>query len=117
MPEAPADPGIRVILVTAPDADSAARLARAANRVFGRSGPVLDGRYHARVLRTPSEVRNALAYVLLNVRKHFRQRRGIAPPVQMDEASSGRWFDGWRGRPRSATYRMAFAISPPTTAS
>jgi len=80
-----------------------ARLARAVNRVFGRSGPVLDGLYHLRLLRTPTEVRNALAYVLLNVRKHWRQRRGMAPPVRLDEASSGRWFDGWKGRPRAPT--------------
>jgi len=40
-----------------------ARLARAANRVFGRSGPVVLGRYHVRALRTPREVRNALACV------------------------------------------------------
>ena len=77
-----------------------ARLARCVNRVFERSGPVLDGRYHSRVLKTPTEVRNALAYVLLNVRKHFRQRRDIAPPVRLDEASSGRWFGGWKVRPR-----------------
>jgi REP element-mobilizing transposase RayT len=38
-----------------------ARLARAVNRVFGRIGPVLDGRYHHRLLRTPREVRRALA--------------------------------------------------------
>ena len=38
-----------------------ARLARAVNRVFRRSGPVLDGRYHLHVLRSPREVRNALA--------------------------------------------------------
>ena len=75
------------------------RLARAVNRVFHRSGPVLDGRYHLRLLKTPREVRNALAYVLLNVRKHFSQRRGAAPPVRLDEASSGRWFDGWRIEP------------------
>ena len=73
-----------------------ARLARAVNRVFGRTGPVLDGRYHLRVLKTPKEVRNALAYVLLNVRKHFRERKGFAPPVRLDEASSGRWFAGWQ---------------------
>ncbi len=73
----------------------AARLARAANQVFGRSGPVLHGRYHLRVLRSPREVRNALAYVLLNARKHWRQRHGAAPPVRLDEASSARWFDGW----------------------
>lgn len=74
----------------------AARFARAVNRSLGRAGAVLDGRYHARVLRTPREVRNALAYVLLNARKHWRQRRGAPPPVRVDEASSGRWFDGWR---------------------
>src|SRR2546425_12240207 len=45
----------------------ASRFARAVNRIFGRTGPVLFGRYHLRVLRTPREVRNALAYVLLNV--------------------------------------------------
>jgi len=40
-----------------------ARLARAVNRVGRRSGPVLDGRYHHRSLRSPREVRRALAYV------------------------------------------------------
>jgi REP element-mobilizing transposase RayT len=74
-----------------------ARLARAVNRVFSRSGPVLDGRFHHRVLRTPREVRNALAYVLLNARRHFaKARAGRRPPVRLDVASSGRWFDGWK---------------------
>ena len=73
----------------------AARLARAANRVFGRSGRVLAGRYHLRVLETAREVRNVIAYVLLNVRKHWSQRHGQAPPVWLDAPSSGRWFDGW----------------------
>jgi REP element-mobilizing transposase RayT len=75
----------------------AARLARAVNRVFARSGPVLDGRFHHRVLRTPREVRNALAYVLLNARRHFAKRSGgRRPPVRLDAASSARWFDGWK---------------------
>ena len=73
----------------------ACRLARAANRVFGRSGPVMDGRYHLRVLGSPCEVRNAIAYVLCNARKHWRERWGQAPPVGIDAASSGRWFGGW----------------------
>jgi REP element-mobilizing transposase RayT len=77
----------------------AARVARGVHRAFGRTGPVLHGRYHLRILRTPREVRNALAYVLLNVRKHFKQRRGFAPGVRLDEASSGRWFDGWGTEP------------------
>ena len=79
----------------------AARLARAVNRVFQRKGRVLYGRYHLRVLRTPREVRRALAYVLLNARKHWRQRMGAAPPLRLDEASSAAWFDGWRRTPRA----------------
>jgi REP element-mobilizing transposase RayT len=77
----------------------AARLARAVNRVCGRRGPVLDGRYHSRLLRTPREVRRALAYVLLNARRHLQKRRrkaSFAPRVLLDPASSARWFDGWR---------------------
>ncbi len=76
----------------------AARLARAVNRVFGRSGPVLDGRFHHRLLRTPREVRNALAYVLLNARRHLAKLRGVAKAARahLDGASSSRWFDGWR---------------------
>ena len=55
----------------------AARLARAVNRVFDRRGAVLDGRYHHRALGTPREVRAALAYVLLNARKHAGQRAPV----------------------------------------
>jgi REP element-mobilizing transposase RayT len=75
----------------------AIRFARAVNRVFARLGPVLHGRYALRILATQREVRHALAYVLLNVRKHWFERYGVAPPVRLDEASSGRWFDGWSG--------------------
>jgi hypothetical protein len=73
------------------------RLARAVNRVHGRRGPVVDGRFHHRVLATPREVRSALAYVLLNSRKHA-VARGADPGAWasgLDPASSGRWFDGW----------------------
>ena len=79
------------------------RLARAVNRVFGRTGPALSGRYHVRTLRTPREVRNAIAYVLLNARKHWRERHGSVPPIRLDEASSGRWFEGWKRKPRGPT--------------
>ncbi len=78
-----------------------ARIGRCANRVFGRRGPVLDGRYHHRVLRTPREVRRALAYLLLNARHHFYERhRRLPPDSRPDAASSAPWFDGWsRSRP------------------
>ncbi len=74
----------------------ASRLARAVNRVFSRTGRVLADRYHARVLKTPREVRNALAYVLLNARRHAGRRAKKVGKV--DPASSGRWFGGWKRR-------------------
>jgi hypothetical protein len=75
----------------------AARLARCVNRVFGRAGRVLAERCHVHVLRTPREVRNAIAYVLLNARRHFAKRFDRAPGnALVDPASSGRWFSGWR---------------------
>jgi hypothetical protein len=75
-----------------------ARLARAVNRIFARRGPVLADRFHLHVLRTPREVRNAIAYVLLNARRQLA-KLGRKPPsvAQIDPASSGRWFTGWRG--------------------
>ena len=81
----------------------AARFALAINRALRRSGPVLKERYHLRVLRTPREIRNVLAYVLLNARRHVVQRlqkrgRRVQPAsiAELDPASSARWFDGWR---------------------
>jgi REP element-mobilizing transposase RayT len=92
-----------------------ARVARAVNRVFGRTGAVLRGRYHVRALRTPREVRNALAYVLLNVRKHWKQRHGTAPPVRIDNASSGAWFDGWSRGFQPSSSRESPPVAQPRT--
>jgi hypothetical protein len=81
----------------------AARFARGVNRVFRRAGRVLGDRCHVHVLRTPREVRNAIAYVLLNARRHLA-KQGRRPPAiaRVDPASSGRWFSGWlRGAPPS----------------
>jgi hypothetical protein len=69
----------------------AVRVAKAVNRARGHHGRVWADRYHARLLRTPREVRNALVYVLNNVRKHLARVRGVDP------CSSARWFDGWKG--------------------
>jgi hypothetical protein len=71
----------------------AIRLAKAINRALGRHGRVWSDRYHARALRTPREVRNALVYVLNNARKHLRAMRGL------DTCSSAPWFDGWSAAP------------------
>ena len=72
------------------------RLARAVNRVVGRTGSVLEDRYHHRLLATPRQVRNALRYVLLNARHHAAAAgRKISNALRLDPASSARWFDGW----------------------
>jgi len=68
------------------------RLARAVNRATGRSGRVLDDRYHTRALRTPREVRFALAYVLFNFKKHQ-----VRVPTRLDPCSSVAWCDGVHG--------------------
>jgi REP element-mobilizing transposase RayT len=77
-----------------------ARIARAVRRVFGGRGPVVLERFHQRVVRTPREVRHALAYVLLNARKHAAalglEVRKLSTAV--DAASSGRWFTHWTRR-------------------
>ena len=73
------------------------RLARAINRVAGRTGKVFDDRYQVEVLRTPRQVRNALAYVLNNLR-HHEEQIGFEPYARdaVDELSSAPWFVGWR---------------------
>jgi REP element-mobilizing transposase RayT len=48
------------------------RLARGLNTLMGRRGRVLADRYHAHILRTPSEVRGAVDYVRRNHAKHAR---------------------------------------------
>jgi len=81
------------------------RVAKALNREWDRRGKVLADRYHARVLRTPREVRNALVYVLQNARKHGARILGI------DAFSSGVWFEGWSDRVARAARPIASAGS------
>jgi REP element-mobilizing transposase RayT len=50
------------------------RVARGLNAMMGRSGPVFPDRYHAHVLRTPAEVRNAVRYVEGNFESHAVRR-------------------------------------------
>jgi REP element-mobilizing transposase RayT len=89
-----------------------ARLARAVNRVFARRGPVLLDRYHRHVLRTPLEVRNALAYVLLNARRHLAKLgRKLTSIAAIDPASSGRWFDGWTHLASPPSFRDPPAVA------
>jgi REP element-mobilizing transposase RayT len=65
------------------------RLARAYNRRQRRRGTVWSGRYHARELTSPRQVRRVLVYVLQNWRKARPWERAL------DDKSSAAWFSGW----------------------
>jgi REP element-mobilizing transposase RayT len=120
------------LLVEADDKDAlgrgmkalASRFARAVNRTLGRTGKVLAERYHLKVLKSPRQVRNALAYVLLNARRHAAKRiarlraqgktvKPLSPSSLLDAFSSARWFDGWRSDVR--VDRSLPAVAPPRT--
>lgn len=93
--------------------------AKRLNMILRRRGKVFRERYHVHVLRTPSEVKNALRYVLTNEYKHLEKTRrrgsrgaaksgkhGFSGRVQLDRYSSalrvddGIWSallgQGWR---------------------
>ncbi|MBV8761430.1 MAG: transposase [Deltaproteobacteria bacterium] len=69
------------------------RVARRINALLGRTGALFAGRYHARALKTPREVRNALRYVLLNRKHHAAEQRFTR--TWIDSCSSAAWFTGW----------------------
>lgn len=79
------------------------RLARSVNRMMRRPrGRVLGDRYHARVLSTPREVKNAIKYVLFNHEHHVPSRDAKAPPL-LDRFSSAPYFMGYAGSVRRPT--------------
>jgi len=75
--------------------------AKRLNKMMGRRGAVFADRYHSRPLRTPTEVRAALVYVLNNFRKHARY--GTPAPDALDPFSSAFAFGGWRAPPPPPT--------------
>jgi REP-associated tyrosine transposase len=78
-------------------------LARRLNRHWGRRGQVFEDRYHAEVITTPTQCRNALLYVLHNARKHGSRR--TCP----DPFSTAPWFD-FTDRPNTRLDRKPAAI-------
>ncbi len=64
------------------------RIARALNTMMSRHGAVFADRFHARVLRTPTEVAHARSYVLGNFAHHAAQRGVKLPKDCRDPYSS-----------------------------
>lgn len=48
------------------------RVARSLNRLMQRRGRVLGDRYHARLLRSPEEVKRVVSYLRGNAQRHYR---------------------------------------------
>jgi len=61
-----------------------------------RRGQVVSDRYHAQVLGSPRQVRNAIAYVVNNWRRHGEHTKGVARTWLLDPFSSGCNFGGWK---------------------
>ena len=64
------------------------RIARGLNQMMGRRGRVFADRYHARALRTPAELRNAISTIGQNARKHAAERGERLPQGWVDPYSS-----------------------------
>lgn len=73
-----------------------------------RKGRVFADRYHSRILKTPRETRNAVAYVINNWRRHQEDRATFAERWKCDPYSNGWQFDGWKEREDKW-----FAFKPP----
>lgn len=106
------------------------RIARALNRVMRRRGKVFEDHYHAVLLRSPTQLVNAIGYVLGNHEHHYGPAQGDDPysSLACDRtallASPRTWLirKGW-GRVRMKSVwakawmdRWLRAIDPPSAA-
>ena len=62
----------------------------------GRKGTVFADRYHSHILKSPTQTRNSIAYVILNGRRHGEDRGHPRPELWKDPCSSAPQFRGWR---------------------
>src|SRR2546423_247970 len=82
----------------------AIRIAMRLNHLLRRKGRVFTERYHAVPLTSPRQVRHALAYVLLQERRHAVSRHR-ALTTTLDRCSSAPGFDGFKKvRPRAGPW-------------
>ena len=83
--------------VRAFESSAAQRLNHAISIATGarRTGKVFADRYHARLITSPTQARNTIAYVLNNFRRHGYDRGMETMFWDVDYYSSGPSFDGW----------------------
>jgi putative transposase len=93
----------------------AIRVAKSVNRALARKGKVFGDRYHSRSLESPRDVRNAVVYVLNNVRKHDAGRLvpRSYPKRWLDTGcTSARHFHGWDGIAHLAPGEASEVVAP-----
>jgi putative transposase len=87
--------------------------AKRLNREVGRArGEVFAFRYHATAVTSPTQARNALAYILNNWRHH---RADAGAPWRIDPFSSAWQFGGWSRPHGYDAPREPLPVVPPTT--
>jgi putative transposase len=92
------------------------RVARALNRLLDRSGRVFADHYHSHLLRSPTELVNAIKYVLGNAARHYAEAgadacsSGVAEALELLVLPTG-WLlrEGWR-RARSRVVPSLFRV-------
>lgn len=78
------------------------RIARAVNKLTGRRGRVIGDTYHARGLRTKTEVRHAIHYVLNNHQRHSGRKlaldsyTSLAQPAVVVRPRTWLLLNAWR---------------------
>ncbi len=97
--------GVRALLI---------RIAKRINRMMGASGPRFVDRYHEQRLGSPTQVRNALRYVIRNHALHLT-RLGKTPSTEADEFSSAVRSE-LASKPKSWLLRVAMQRAGPTVA-
>lgn len=76
------------------------RLTRGINEVTTRRGRLWQDRYHRSDITSPTQMKETLAYVLFNHRRHAEPPndapgRSDAAPLALDPCSSAPWFSDW----------------------
>jgi REP element-mobilizing transposase RayT len=77
-------------------------MARNINTVLGdgkfrrRRGRVFVDRYHLTVVKSPTQARHTISYILSNWRKHGEDKEGLASTWLVDPFSSGISFPDWK---------------------
>jgi putative transposase len=85
------------------------RIAMVVNGIARRRGKVFRDRYFRQDLRSPRQMRNALVYVLFNMRKHVHDREW---GTGLDGYSSAEWFDGWAAADAASAVRARAGPAP-----